>query len=987
MRSLSCRSRKSLSTRWVPVALLLSLGFLGACSDESGPLAPDSEPIPASPAPEAELTLATLHEAAQASPLRLEVEIQQTGAAWLAQEVEVETETDRTKMERIESPVVAADRTRGTLSVRIGNLTIDVSSTARFELAAGDQITRDVFFDILEEELESGNDPGVDLLRPPVSEPQSPQEPAFVAEVLRLDLDSSDEALEFNVDARHVAVQGEAVGTLTLLNTRVDIDLTNGTQLEQRSEAESGAIEIKGLAAGADPSSSTVDLADGRILRLGEGSQVKVGGMDQLSSVEEVQAALADGLVVKVDAEAVLESDLTYVAVEVEFEVDAANGEFEGRVVSADADAGTFTLANGRVYLIGEGTAFDPDGALMSLTAIAGALDAGDKVTVVGQIESNDEGTWIVSVLKAEVNGEDGPFEGRVVAVSLDDGTFTLANKRTYTVVEGTTEFDPEGTLTSLAAMAGALDAGDVVTVIGEATKDPETGAWVVGSLRADTNAGPGEFEGRVVEVDLDTRTFTLASKRTYTVGEGTVFEPESALSSLEAMAGALDAGDVVTVEGQAAKDELGAWLVSSLTVAVNVEDGPFEGRVVAVSLDDGTFTLANKRTYTVVEGTTEFDPEGTLTSLAAMAGALGAGDVVTVIGEATKDPETGAWVVGSLRADTNAGPGEFEGRVVEVDLDTRTFTLASKRTYTVGEGTVFEPESALSSLEAMAGALDAGDVVTVEGQAAKDELGAWLVSSLTAAVNVEDGPFEGRVVAVSLDDGTFTLANKRTYTVVEGTTEFDPEGTLTSLAAMAGALDAGDVVTVIGEATKDPETGAWVVGSLRADTNAGPGEFEGRVVEVDLDTRTFTLASKRTYTVGEGTVFEPESALSSLEAMAGALDAGDVVTVEGQAAKDELGAWLVSSLTVAVNVEEGPFEGRVVAVSLDDGTFTLANKRTYTVGEGTVFEPESALDSLEAIAEGLASDQKIHVAGQAERDPLGGTLTVTTVLVWIVGG
>jgi predicted RNA-binding protein len=220
-------------------------------------------------------------------------------------------------------------------------------------------------------------------------------------------------------------------------------------------------------------------------------------------------------------------------------------------------------------------------------------------------------------------------------------------------VGEGTT-FDETGTLLSLEAMAGALDAGDVVTVIGQAEKNGETGAWDVLTVKADTNAGPGEFEGKVVSVDLEAGTFTLANKRVYTVGEETVFDEAGDLLSLEAMAGALDAGDNVTVLGQATKDELGAWLVSTVLVEVNGEDGEFEGRVDSIDLENGTFTLKNKRTYTVGEGTT-FDETGTLLSLEAMAGALDAGDKVKVMGQATKD-ELGAWLVATVRAEVNGG-------------------------------------------------------------------------------------------------------------------------------------------------------------------------------------------------------------------------------------------------------------------------------------------------------------------------------------------
>jgi hypothetical protein len=159
-----------------------------------------------------------------------------------------------------------------------------------------------------------------------------------------------------------------------------------------------------------------------------------------------------------------------------------------------------------------------------------------------------------------------------------------------------------------------------------------------------------------------------------------------------------------------------------------------------------------------------------------------------------------------------------------------------------------FTEESVLKSLTAMAGALAAGDVVTVEGVATKDgETGAWNVVSLTVKTSGNDdgdGEFGGRVIAVAPDDenpdiGTFSLINGRVYTIVEGESPFTEESVLKSLTAMAGALAAGDVVTVEGVATKDGETGAWNVVSLTVKTSGnddGDGEFGGRVIAVAPD-------------------------------------------------------------------------------------------------------------------------------------------------------
>jgi hypothetical protein len=224
------------------------------------------------------------------------------------------------------------------------------------------------------------------------------------------------------------------------------------------------------------------------------------------------------------------------------------------------------------------------------------------------------------------------------------------------TVTEETL-FDEEGDLTTLDAMAGAIEAGDVVTVEGLQQKDGETGQWLVLEIRVNTSGEDGEFGGRVESVDLETGTFAVKSGRVYTVGEESAFDEEGDLASLEAMAGALSAGDVVTVEGLATKDtETGAWIATELLVETNGEDGEFGGRVDAVDLDAGTLTLKSGRVYTVGEDTT-FDEDGDHTTLESMADALAGGGKLTVAGMAAQDPDTGAWMVSELSVKQNGKP------------------------------------------------------------------------------------------------------------------------------------------------------------------------------------------------------------------------------------------------------------------------------------------------------------------------------------------
>ena len=478
----------SLSLFLVPFVMM---GLLWGCSDTVNPtLSEESPPLEEQGTPP---NLSTLQQAAQEAPVRLEVELEFSAGAWFADEVEVETETDLGNKERIETQVTASNRSTRTLSLRIGDLQVEISPGATYALEDGEPVSQEMFFDALEVELAGGSAPGVELSRAPVSPPQAPEEMMFVAQEVRLDADSDDHVLDLNVDGRHLLVQSQEVGTLTLLGTEIGVDLQNGSLLEERTSEESGAVDVEGLAAAVDEAAGAVELTDGTVIRIVEGTRIKDGDDDDgLGSLAEVATALAEDLVVEVDAEAVLETEGVYIAVEIEFEVDENDGEFEGRVKGADREAGTFTLMNDRSYVVPGPDVFTEDSELTSLEAMAGALEAGVVVTVEGEAELDPEtGERVVTEVTVETNADDddGEFEGRVKGADVEAGTFTLMNDRSY-VVPGPDVFTEDSELASLEAMAGALEAGLVVTVEGEAELDPETGERVVTEVTVKTPGG-----------------------------------------------------------------------------------------------------------------------------------------------------------------------------------------------------------------------------------------------------------------------------------------------------------------------------------------------------------------------------------------------------------------------------------------------------------------------------------------------------------------
>jgi hypothetical protein len=682
MRSLLASFRKTFPVR---LALAASLLALTACTERSDPTAVVGATEPEAPA--ADPGLATLTGAATAAGVRIEVELVESSAGWFAREVEIQTAADLTSSERIESQVTAADASAGTFSLRLGGLTVGVASAARFQLPGGVEVSRAAFFEALDRELEAGANPGIEVRRTAASPPQGPSERGFLAEQIRLDPEGIEQVLDLNMDNRHLRAPGGGSGTMTFLGVELSVDPGAGSAIVERSEAQAGAVDVGGMADSVDEGASTVTLDDGTVLRVLDGTRIKVGGR-RLGSLTDVAAALAEGVAVDVDADAVLETEGLYAAVKIAFkpvktpgdddeddgdeddgdgddgdEDDGAGDDaeeaqqFGGRVVSVDLDAGTFILTNGKVLTVDEASAFDTGGDLLTLEAMAGALEAGDNVMAEGlALEDAENGVWLVLEVRAEASGEDSAFGGRVRSVDLEAGTFTLPSGKVMTVTEETL-FDEEGDLTTLDAMAGAIGAGDVVTVQGMQQKDGETGQWLVLEIRVNASGEDGDFGGRVESVDLEAGTLTLKSGRVYTVTEESTFDEAGDLVSLAAMAGALSAGDVVTAEGMATKDtETGAWIATELLVETNGEDGEFGGRVDAVDLDAGTLTLKNGRVYTV-GGDTTFDDDGDHTTLEGMADALGGGGKITVAGVAAQDPDTGAWMVSELSVKQNGKP------------------------------------------------------------------------------------------------------------------------------------------------------------------------------------------------------------------------------------------------------------------------------------------------------------------------------------------
>jgi hypothetical protein len=186
-----------------------------------------------------------------------------------------------------------------------------------------------------------------------------------------------------------------------------------------------------------------------------------------------------------------IELDVAGGRTELERKTEEASGEveFEGIVTVADPGAGSVSLAGGLEIRIVEGTEIEMgsngDNHLRSVAAVAEAVAAGRAVEAEGEGVEEVPGVLIATKVEFEVEDdvEDIPgaqeFEGQVVSVAVAARTFSLASGMVLTLGDGI-NFDPEGDVHSLQAMADAVAIGAFVRAEGHAVSTGSGEALVV---------------------------------------------------------------------------------------------------------------------------------------------------------------------------------------------------------------------------------------------------------------------------------------------------------------------------------------------------------------------------------------------------------------------------------------------------------------------------------------------------------------------------
>ncbi|MBT8405163.1 MAG: hypothetical protein KJP18_14970, partial [Gemmatimonadetes bacterium] len=427
---------------------LLAAG-LAACSDDTAttPLVFDDDAPSALSRP---ASLGQLQDRAAAAPLRLEIEVRPGGPPWIAREVEIENDDD--DEEKIESRIASADALAGSITLVLGDLTVDVSAASRFRAEGTGDVSMAGFFERVDAALAAGRTPGVELRRRLPAEPQDPDDPSFLPRDVRLDDDADVGELEVLVDDRHVAADSDSSGRITVFGVEIVVDRSLGSEVGERTERGDGAVEVEGLVEAVDPAGGSVAIRGGLTFRIVPGTRFDADD-DEPSSLAQVADALAAGYWVEVEGELVRDTDGSWIAVEVEFEIEDdadddvfGSSEFEGQVTAADPVARSFTLQNGQTLTLDDGTRIEDDGDVFSIEQVAAALGASLYVEAEGHVlpDATAPGGMRVVSVKFETDDDDADddgtseFEGVAAAVDAGAGTFTLANGATYGVDDAT---------------------------------------------------------------------------------------------------------------------------------------------------------------------------------------------------------------------------------------------------------------------------------------------------------------------------------------------------------------------------------------------------------------------------------------------------------------------------------------------------------------------------------------------------------------------
>jgi predicted RNA-binding protein len=517
------------------------------------------------------------------------------------------------------------------------------------------------------------------------------------------------------------------------------------------------------------------------------------------------------------------------------------------------------------------------------------------------------------------------------------------------------------------------------------------------------------EFAGAVEAVDLAARSLLLEDGLTIRVVEDTELHLRTdhgfPLRSLEAAAQAIDAGLAVFAAGIGAveTEDPPVLVAIRLALVVRAELTEFKGRVTAVDVEAGSFTLEDGTVVRLFAGTVvlhesrDFHRFG---SLEAVAEALAQGRVVIAQGVGAPLPGVENTLL-ALKVAFAPPLEKFKGVVASVDLEAKSVTLDDGTVVRVPEGSIHHElgdHEVLTSLEAVVEAMEAGKEVLAAGVGLVESRDPLTLTAVRVVFFVAPPPlqrFHGVVASVDLDAHTVTLENGTLIRVPDDAIHHESGDALRTLADVAAAMEAGKTVVATGVGEVESEDPLVLVAVKVVFVVQPPGlvGFEGVVTGVNTEAGTVTLKDGTVIRITDKTKIHDESGdlLGSLDDVAQALEKGHTVVAAGFGVLESEDPRVIVAQEIAFFVRPPVlvfFTGTVASVDLEsrqvklkDGTVVQLTDRTQIAAD------EHTLPSLEAVAEAIAAGRAVVAAGVGEPVAADPKTYVAVKIVFVASG
>lgn len=247
------------------------------------------------------------------------------------------------------------------------------------------------------------------------------------------------------------------------------------------------------------------------------------------------------------------------------------------------------------------------------------------------------------------------------------------------------------------------------------------------------------EFEGRIIDLNLQNRVITIANGQRIEINNRTQIE-DSDYPTLESVADAIASNRRVVAEGDYIHPDESVNLWIATAVSFEEESNEFEDLISSFNLFENRFTLLNGDQMLLVEQS-EVDFEDDLNSLQEVSDAVAAGLPVLAEGEFSVNPESGDRIVTDVEFGLEFD--EFDAMVSAADSLNGTFTLDDIRQVQVTPQTRFDGD--FGSIAAVEKALAQGILITASGEYYLGESGEiWIAVEVSFEEKDDDDNGDG---------------------------------------------------------------------------------------------------------------------------------------------------------------------------------------------------------------------------------------------------